>query len=521
MNKIYSIILAAAALATAASCSELDTDLDTIVPAEYDRILTLKSSGVQSVTMSVAETRHCYDLAILKGGLHKEFAAEAMLEVLTQEEVDATYNDKLGTRYRVLSAGMYTVTDYHMTIGREATGRSVVVAFNAPRIYAAMSRAEESGSTFVLPVRLTSPSDSVNVSGNEVLLTCAVAPATVSMELARERVQLPSDEATATVDFDITKTGEVTTGLSFSVKSQEELDRLYSGPEGIDYTLIPADCYTMAPEAEMAADAVTLTHGIDFDIARVKAFADEHPSAVMALPLTLRSLSPQALVDRSDMLLICGFHTYESEELYDKTGWSVAYGTVCIPACPYRYMFDCVEDGNGWMGYINDGFPGSQNLGDPYVVIDMGTPSIFSEFGVQLGDRISGGFYDTHPAAVEFYVTAATDLDPQLTPEERAILEGNSGYVGEMGRDYIDLHERLRQFDAGVEWVKVSQVGPVEATPAAVGQYWGSVAPSFIDSRISSRYVKMVVRPGTLADRSKIHEFYARRIVRIDGESVL
>lgn len=517
------IIASALALgAFAPGCHDVDGDYASLVPERYDKIVSFKDAGNVEVEMSVAETAHRCELPVLKGGIRTDAEVEVLLDVLDQSYVDTEYNEKQGMNYRVLSAGMYTVTDYRLTIPSGETGSSVTVKLNARKIYSAMLDEENEGREFVLPVRLTSLTDSISAVNNEVVLHCSVSPAVVSFDEERASVALPETQESAVADLTVHKIGTVDSEVTFTVLDQPYVDATWAQPEGIDYCVLPDDAWQMDDHASIEAEVEFYRHPITFDVTRITQLCNEQPSAIWVLPVRMVALDDYVGVDRGECLLVCGFHSYETQEIATKESWSVAYGTIAMPFGPYAQMYDGVTDGGGWMGFINDGFPGSQNLGHPYVVLDLGGSFMLSDVSVQLGED-GGGFWDTMPAGVDFYITETASLNPDLTDTERGLLNatGNYGDPNNVSDAYLELHNRLHAFDDGVEWIKIGSLRP-EVSKSGCGLYNVTVPQSVLSRRIVSRYLKIECTPAafgiTTGDRTKIHEVYAGQVVKIDGK---
>lgn len=210
--------------------------------------------------------------------------------------------------------------------------------------------------------------------------------------------------------------------------------------------------------------------------------------------------------------------------LTNKDSWSVVYGTIAMPFGPYAKMFDGNDDSDGWMGFINDGFPGSQNLGKPYVVLDLGGKVMLGECGVQLG--FNGDAWDVMPTDVEFYVSEDIEIDPALTSAEWDLLNarGNFGDAGNLSQDYLTLHNRLHDFDETIEWTKVGAITGHSVEPSATGQFWVSLPQNILSRNLRTRYLKIVATPAiygtTPGDRTKINEVHLKVVTSIDGEPV-
>jgi len=523
MNKyIFALVTSGAVIVgSLSSCGDLDGEYASIVPDQYHTILSLKESGVKEVDMSVADGNYTYEIAVLKGGVDKNAVTDVMIETPIQEWVDENYNDKQGTNYKVLPASMYTVTDYHLKIQPGQSGKSAFITFDAERIYAAMQQQENKDKTLVLPVSIQSAGNQINPDKNTVLLQCSVTPVVVSFESDSRKVRIPDNEAVFTDGFIVEKRGEAEAKVRFEVMSQQYLDEHYSIPEGVSYTALTQDMYQMEPTAVVTASEQYYTHPVVFDVDKIK---DAANNSTLVLPLVMISETVSAVVDRSEMLLICSFHNYEMRALTNKDSWSVVYGTIAMPFGPYAKMFDGNDDTDGWMGFINDGFPGSQNLGNPYVVLDLGSKVMLGECGVQLG--FNGEAWDVMPAGVDFYVSDELEIDPALTPDEWNLLnaKGNYGDANTLSQDYLTLHNRLHEFDNTIEWTKVGSIIGHKAEASSTGQFWVSLPQSILSKNLQTRYLKIVAIPATYGttpgDRTKINEVHLMVVTSIDGELV-
>ena len=523
MNKyIFALVTSGAVMAASlSSCGDLDGDYASIVPEQYHTILSLNDSGVKEVNMSVADGNYTYEVAVLKGGVDKDAVTDVMIETPTQEWVDENYNEKQGTNYKVLPASMYTVTDYHLKIQPGQSGKSAFITFDAEKIYAAMRQPENVDRTLVLPVTIQSEGNQINPDKNTVLLQCSVTPVVISFESGSQNIMIPDNESEFTDSFIVEKRGDAETKVRFEVMSQQYLDEHYSIPEGVSYKALSADMYQMQPTAVVEASEQYYSHPVIFDVDKIKNAAD---NSTLVLPLILISETTSSVVDRSEMLLICTFHNYEMRALTNKDSWSVVYGTIAMAFGPYAKMFDGNDDSDGWMGFINDGFPGSQNLGKPYVVLDLGGKVMLGECGVQLG--FNGDAWDVMPTDVEFYVSEDIEIDPALTSTEWDLLNarGNYGDAGNLSQDYLTLHNRLHDFDETIEWTKVGAITGHSVDPSATGQFWVAIPQNILSRNLRTRYLKIVATPAkygtTPGDRTKINEVHLKVVTSIDGEPV-
>lgn len=523
MNKhiIVGVIISTLIAGSMSSCKDLDGDYESIVPEQYHTILSLKESGVKEVAMSVADGSYTYEVAVLKGGIDTDAVTDVMIEIPTQEWLDENFNDKQSTNYKVLAASMYTVADYHLKIEPGQSGKSAFVTFDTQKVYAAMQQSENKGKTLVLPVTIQSGDHPINPDRKMLLLQCLVSPVVVSLESGTKKVTIPDKESVLNEGFVIEKRGEVETKVRFEVMSQQYLNEHYSIPDGVNYRTLTSDMYQMQTTVVIGSEEQYYTHPVVFDVEKIKNAVD---NSVLVLPLIMTSESATTVVDRSEILLICAFHDYEMRALTNKDSWRVVYGTIAMPFGPYAKMFDGNDDTDGWMGFINDGFPNSQNLGNPYVVLDLGGRVMLGECGVQLG--FNGEAWDVMPTGVDFYVSDESEIDPALTATEWDLLnaKGNFGNANTLSQDYLTLHNRLHEFDHTINWMKVGSITGHKVEQSSTGQFWVSLPQSILSRNLQTRYLKIVAWPAaygsTPGDRTKINEVHLKAIVSIDGEPV-
>ena len=230
--KLGAVMLAAVGIISLNGCSDIDDNYDEIVPESYYTIISFKETGVQDVFMSIADTDYDREVPVLKGGLHTDEIVEVMVETPNQAWIDENYNDKQGSNYKVISASMYRITDYHLKIGSGETGRSVHVIFDAPKIYTEMQKAENSGKSLVLPIKIATASNTDRTDKDVVILQCNVSPAVIGFDMEKMTVKLPDHEPISHAEFVVQKSGDIAADVRFEVMSQEYLEENYGGSLG-------------------------------------------------------------------------------------------------------------------------------------------------------------------------------------------------------------------------------------------------------------------------------------------------
>lgn len=518
LYRIGAMLLALAGMSSLTGCGDIDDDYDEIVPESYYTIISLKETGVQDVFMSIADTEYDREVPVLKGGLHTNEVVEVMVEAPGQAWVDENYNDRQGTNYKVISASMYRITDYHLEIGPGETGKSVHVVFDAPKIYAEMKKPENAGKSLILPIRIASATNTVKTDKDVVILQCSVSPAVIGFDSGKVAVKLPDHEPTWPAEFVVQKSGDIAADVRFEVMSQEYLEENYGMPSGINYIALSPEMYSMDETATIGVSTEFYSHTVTFAVDKIRSASG---NGVMVLPLKLISLTEGAEVSRSEMLIECNFHEYTLSAMSDKSAWSIVYGTPSMPYGRFANIIDGMEDTSGWYSHICEGWSDYQGLGNPYVVIDLGSRVMIGRCGVQLA--WSDGWYDTNPMAVEFYTTEQDYLDSGLTPAETGLLlspDADRNFSDE----FLSLAERARNYDNTVNWIHLATLTGLSQTQECNGVMKVSVPESVLSAQYRGQYIKIVLIPfpaaQSLADRAKISEVYVDRVSAIDGESL-
>lgn len=512
------MLLALAGMPSLTGCGDIDDDYDEIVPESYYTIISLKETGVQDVFMSIADAAYDREVPVLKGGLHTDEVVEVMVEAPGQAWVDENYNDRQGTNYKVISASMYRITDYHLEIGPGETGKSVHVIFDAPKIYAEMKKPENTGKSLILPIRIASATNTVKTDKDVVILQCSVSPAVIGFDSGKVAVKLPDHEPTCPAEFVVQKSGDIAADVRFEVMSQEYLEENYGAPSGINYIALSPEMYSMDETATIGVSTEFYSHTVTFAVDKIRSASG---NGVMVLPLKLISMTEGAEVSRGEMLIECNFHEYTLSAMSDKNSWSIVYGTPSMPYGRFANIIDGMEDTSGWYSHICEGWSDYQGLGNPYVVIDLGSRVMIGRCGVQLA--WSDGWYDTNPMAVEFYTTEQDYLDSGLTPAETGQLLSPDADRN-FSDDFMSLVERAGTYDSSVNWIHLATLTGLSQTQECNGVMKVAVPESVLSAQYRGQYIKIVIIPfpaaQSLADRAKISEVYVDRVSAIDGESL-
>ncbi|MCM1036932.1 MAG: endo-alpha-N-acetylgalactosaminidase family protein [Bacteroides sp.] len=239
---------------------------------------------------------------------------------------------------------------------------------------------------------------------------------------------------------------------------------------------------------------------------------------------------------------------YTMERVTDKRAWHVLYGSIAMPYYKdshterdgyFASAFDNKIDDQGWMSHVADTYSRSQGLGDPYIVVDLGTEYPIARIGIRTGDT-DGGAYDVIPRHADIYYTDENPAYPftreiRLVDKDRSIWQRIDGKVVRQERkytdeelasgancytdfdllsgrnirglseegilvpEYLDLARRLREHDATITWHKLAAIDLSGRNPDGANSYMA--IPDDVDDPGSSvtrvRYIKVVLKPYT------------------------
>ena len=199
--------------------------------------------------------------------------------------------------------------------------------------------------------------------------------------------------------------------------------------------------------------------------------------------------------------------------------FNILYGSGCCDKYgEHLKMFDG-NVGTNWLTYITKTADGAR-YGDPFVVIDLGTEFLISDFGVAIQ---SNADYECRPCEIEFYVT---DDVPSISMSADELSLMCAGDNLESNETYASLDSKLRAYDSSLNWVKAAGFNAFDADFIQdfykAGDRYVPMDQSIVSSHKTYRYVKMVLhkpQEGSNLERPRnaIGEFYLRKYSWYDG----
>lgn len=168
MKKIFNQLLLVGCLTSLIACEDKDYDIQTQIPERFHKILYLKVNGKQDLTLYNTGQDNVYSFSIVKAGSEDNLPASANIDVLTQAEVDNRYSSLEGVNYKVLDEQFYSIDLLKIDFSTEERYKMVNVSLDPRGVIDLME--EDPTASLVLPLMLSSESDSINANRKELFL---------------------------------------------------------------------------------------------------------------------------------------------------------------------------------------------------------------------------------------------------------------------------------------------------------------------------------------------------------------
>ena len=252
--KIRTILLMGG-LVLLGACSESKYDLDQLVPEEYHKILYVNNSGKQDFTLYDTDEDNKYVLSVIKSGSDPSLTAK--VSVLTQAELDKEYSEPEGTNYKLIGENCYSLDATTLDFSSADRYKLVNIFLKPQSVKAFMETDPEA--VWVLPLQLTSETDSINAEKNELFLklTGVITPAIGFTNSAVEVKQLEYGSIstfTEKVKFGLDTDNKWDLECRFVV--DEEYIAEYNADNGTSFKALPEGTYTI-PEMITLPDGTT------------------------------------------------------------------------------------------------------------------------------------------------------------------------------------------------------------------------------------------------------------------------
>lgn len=168
MKKILFITLLAS-LFLFNACEGTNFDVENQIPEKFHKILYLKEYGKVNISLFDLPDDYTYPMTLVKGGSSLNDTASAKIIVSSQEEVTEKYSNIEGVNYQVIPTDCYTLSNTDIEFTETESSKNFSVAIH-PQIVKGYMRTSSEDIKWVLPLVVTSESDSINVNRSELLL---------------------------------------------------------------------------------------------------------------------------------------------------------------------------------------------------------------------------------------------------------------------------------------------------------------------------------------------------------------
>lgn len=245
------------------SCCSSQYNLDDLLMQKYHKILYVKDSGTQNVTVNTAGANPEDSIMIVKAGSQPTAKADVKIKVLTQPEMEAAFDSLAG--YTILPNDYYSFGDGNeLPIGSDERAKFFHIIFNASKIRAAIKL--KPNLKFALPLQLVSDHDTINTNLDKKILVLNVVTPTLKWsteDLDQSMAYKSLDvELTAGIDNYDKNVNSFTCGLD--VENNADLVASYNTTHGTSYEVLPETAYKMndfsfAQDSDAATTKLTVS----------------------------------------------------------------------------------------------------------------------------------------------------------------------------------------------------------------------------------------------------------------------
>jgi hypothetical protein len=172
---------------------------DELIPKEYEKILSMKEVGEQNLILYTTGEDGAFEVTIMKGGKTPEIKAEAEVGVMNEDEL-ADYSKLVGKEYKLLPSSMYEIPNPQVNFTTEERYQNRSILFKTTDIKMLLDA--EPQTNYVLPVMLTSNTDSVNSEKKLLILKPNVVVPVVTYEELESSIAVSGEGVT--YDFYLT-----------------------------------------------------------------------------------------------------------------------------------------------------------------------------------------------------------------------------------------------------------------------------------------------------------------------------
>lgn len=297
------------------ACDNSKYDLENLVPEEYHKILYVNNSGKQEMTLYDTNEDYTYTLSVIKGGSDPTQTAHVNISILTQEELDNEYSIPEAITYKLLTEDSYSLEATQMDFTAEDHSKSVNISVNSTKVKELLEN--EPDTKWVLPLKVSSQTDSINADMNELFLqiTDVIMPSVGFILPAEDDTEehqygsVPKIDKEIEISLDTENKWAITCGISTDASYIDT----YNEANSTVFQMLPAGSYTLPESAELAEGTTSIKLKVSIDGTKI-----DGPGDYM-LPVAITTSS---MFQISETTSIYPIKVRIVGKELDRTGWT-------------------------------------------------------------------------------------------------------------------------------------------------------------------------------------------------------
>lgn len=243
MKKLIYSFLFLGTIISLNSCKE--DSFEDLIPQKYEKILYLKTNGQQNLTLFNDGSNVDYTVTVGKTGSNPAATALAQLKIMTQAEIDRDEH-YTGNNYTVFSSDCYIYKTQTLDFKSSETYKSITLQLIPEKMVEEIHASENPDAVFILPVRLTSQTDSVNTDKCDLILKPKITELGIAFKKGSKTINLSDNKENSIIfETDIAMVAGVQNTWDFTadmevLTDQSILDK-YNSDNNTSYLMIPTE----------------------------------------------------------------------------------------------------------------------------------------------------------------------------------------------------------------------------------------------------------------------------------------
>ena len=243
MKKLIYSFLFLGTIISLNSCKE--DSFEDLIPQKYEKILYLKTNGQQNLTLFNDGSNVDYTVTVGKTGSNPAATALAQLKIMTQAEIDRDEH-YTGNNYTIFSSDCYIYKTQTLDFKSSETYKSITLQLIPEKMVEEIHASENPDAVFILPVRLTSQTDSVNTDKCDLILKPKITELGIAFKKGNKTINLSDNKENSIIfETDIAMVAGVQNTWDFTadmevLTDQSILDK-YNSDNNTSYLMIPTE----------------------------------------------------------------------------------------------------------------------------------------------------------------------------------------------------------------------------------------------------------------------------------------